>query len=91
MGHDLHSARAGVDLSGRPGDGAVAGLAGMGAVWRALGSGSAGQSHDAVVSAILRAVGMVAEIPARTAVARRRGAFLIRVLSRAFALAVAKL
>ena len=36
MGHDLHSAHAGVDFSGRAGIGAVAGLAGMDTVRRIL-------------------------------------------------------
>src|SRR5579863_1560198 len=91
MGYDLHSADTGIDLSGRIGTGAVGGLVGMDSVRCIVCRGSAGQSHDACLSSILRAVGLVAKIPARVDIARGRSPFVVGILSGSLALAGAEL
>ena len=62
MGHHLHPAHAGIDLSGRVGNGAMAWLSRMDSVWSVVGRGSISQSGNAFVSASLRPVDLVAKI-----------------------------
>src|SRR5271170_4552190 len=81
MGHDLHAADAGVDFPGLARTAAVAGLARMDTVRNIVGRWSSGKSRDARLFAVLRPLGVAAEIPVRPAVARWRRAFLVRVLS----------
>ena len=59
MGHDSHSPAIGVDFFGRAADGTVAGMERMDMVRRVMGTGSAGESCDAVVSAVLWTVDLV--------------------------------
>ena len=84
LGHDLYAARTQPDLSGGPGTGRLARLARLGDIRLLVGCGRIGQSVNARVPAVLRALDLAPTIQERPAFIRRRRAVVHDFLSCCF-------